>query len=333
MFQYDESFYKFIEQTKMDEQIIMPLIIQWIAPKSIVDFGCAEGAWLREALRQNSRIDILGLDGDYIDKKRLKISEKNFKEVDLRKPISLEHRFELAISTEVAEHLEEESVDVFIDNITKASDRILFSAAIPGQGGVHHVNEQWQSYWVKKFEKRGYYCDFSIRNYFWNMSQISGWRRQNLLFFSKEEKNIVLEKQLVDVIHPEEELRRKERDEKRVIDRMKYYILHPEIYIKLDEVLVKLLRKNKKIAIYPYGRNGKLCEKILLWKYAVEDYIVVDNNVDVEGKEIYKAENLENFSNKISVIDTCSNSSIHKEVLEHIQKYVDIENIYSVFKL
>lgn len=333
MFRYDEDFYKMVEQTKMDEQIIVPMIIQWLCPKSIIDFGCAEGAWLSEVLRQNGKINVLGLDGDYVDKKRLKIPQNKFQAVDLRKPVLLKHGFDLAISTEVGEHLEQEYADVFIDSITNASDQIFFSAAVPNQGGTHHVNEQWQSYWVKKFEERGYYCDFSVRDYFWNVSQISSWRRQNLLFFSKTKKKLVSTRELMDVIHPEEEIRRLKRHERSVIERMSYYIMHPEIYVKLDKMIAKLIEKNKKIAIYPYGRNGKLCEKILLWKYEVEDYIVIDNKIEIEEKKIYKAENLRDLGKDISVIDTCSNLCIHKEVLEHIQRYVDIRNIYSVFEL
>lgn len=80
-----------------------------------------------------------------INRKRLKYL-KNFEAVDLRKPTVLGREFDLAISTEVAEHLKESFADVFVDNITNAAKQILFSAAIPNQGGVHHVNEQWQSY-------------------------------------------------------------------------------------------------------------------------------------------------------------------------------------------
>lgn len=333
MFQYDEDFYKLIEETEMDEKIIIPLIIQWLSPKSIVDFGCAEGAWLGEVLHQNSEISVLGLDGDYVNRKRLKIPEQNFQPVDLRQPISLDDKFELAISTEVAEHLEQEFVDIYIDNITKAADQILFSAAVPEQGGTHHVNEQWQSYWVEKFKNRGYYCDYSVRNYFWNEPRISSWRRQNLLFFSKVKKSIAPIKKLIDVIQPEEEIRRRKRSEKILIEGMRYYILNPEVYIKLDQMIAELINHNKKIVIYPYGKNGKLCEKILLWKYGVEDYIIADNKIDIKEKKIYKAESLKKMANRISVIDTCSNSCIHKEILEHIQEYVNTENIYSVFEV
>ena len=44
-----------------------------------------------------------------------------------------------------------------VATITKHGDAVLFSAAIPGQGGQDHLNEQWPEYWQKKFEVNGYY--------------------------------------------------------------------------------------------------------------------------------------------------------------------------------
>ena len=282
-FQYDEKFYKFIEQIKKDEEIIIPLMIRWISPKSIVDFGCGEGTWLEEALHYDCYMDVLGLDGDYVSKERLKILEDKFKAVDLREPISLNKKFDLAISTEVAEHIEEEFVDVYLDNITKASDQILFSAAIPGQGGTHHVNEQWQSYWIERFENRGFYCDYSVRNYFWNEDAISDWRKQNLLFFSKKKQNIAPSKEIRDVVHPRE----MERMRMEIESKLDFYIFNPVLYTNLDQMIAKLIKQNKKIVIYPYGVNGQLCEKILYLKYGITDYIIADNHISMRGKKIY----------------------------------------------
>lgn len=329
MFKYDEDFYKYIEQTEQDEKIIMPLIMQWILPKSIVDFGCAEGAWLREAQALNNDVDILGLDGDYVDRKRLKIHEEKFMPIDLRQNILLNRRFDLAISTEVAEHLEEEFADIFVDNIVRAADQVLFSAAIPNQGGVHHVNEKWQSYWIQKFVERGYYCDYSVRNYFWNETRISSWRRQNLLFFSKEKKQIAPERPLMDIVHPEEMIRKQKVLEKKV----DHYIFNAEIPARLDETIKLLVKQNKQIVIYPYGMNGRLCEMILREKYGVEDYILADNKVAETGKNVFTAAQLKEKADAVFVIDTCKNPLIHEEVLNEIQKYVNVENIYSAFEI
>lgn len=328
MFEYDEEFYKNIELMEKDEKEIIPLIIQWLSPTSIVDFGCGEGKWLREVLEQNGAIDILGIDGSYVNKERLKIPKGKFIAADLRRSIFLKRKFDLAISTEVAEHLEEIYSDVFIDNIVRSSDNILFSAAVPGQGGTNHINEQWQSYWIQKFEKRGYYCDYSVRNYFWNKVEIKSWRKQNLLFFSKNRRRIAPDNELLNVVHPEEFIRCKKTQ-----DRLRARVTELETYIRLDSAIVKCIKPDKKIVIYPYGVNGKLCEKILLSKYCINNYIISDNKAVVYNKKIFKAEQLQDLKDEILVIETCNNPLLHNEVLKEIQKYVKKESIYSAFEI
>ena len=86
----------------------------------------------------------------------LPIPKKNFFAVDLKRPLQLERRFDLVLSLEVAEHLPEECAATFVESLIGLGSVILFSAAIPFQGGTHHVNEQWSNYWVKNFQEREY---------------------------------------------------------------------------------------------------------------------------------------------------------------------------------
>ena len=80
-------------------------------------------------------IQILGVDGDYVDRGKLLIKEEEFLPYDLSKKLDMEKTFDLAISFEVAEHLDEATADIFVDNLVKLSDKIVFSAAVPMQGG------------------------------------------------------------------------------------------------------------------------------------------------------------------------------------------------------
>lgn len=97
-----------------------------------------------------------------------------------------------------------------MDNLTSFSDVILFSAAIPNQGGTHHVNEQWPSYWAEKFLARGFVPADCIRFKLWNDKNISFWYRQNLIIFVRKNalhKYPMLEREvskpLPDAVHPE----------------------------------------------------------------------------------------------------------------------------------
>ncbi len=65
-------------------------------------------------------------------------------------------KFDMALCLEVAEHIPEGFSDVFLKNIMAFSDRLVMSAAPPGQGGHHHVNERPRRYWVQKLARLGF---------------------------------------------------------------------------------------------------------------------------------------------------------------------------------
>ena len=102
--------------------------------------------------------------------------------------IDLDKKYHLAISLEVAEHISAKNAAKFVDSLTSAAGFILFSAAIPFQGGTGHVNEQWPDYWVSLFANRGFVTLDLIRDKIWNDGQIPSWYRQNILLFVKEEE-------------------------------------------------------------------------------------------------------------------------------------------------
>ena len=202
---YGEIFYRYVDRTAREsaKEMMIP-IIRKLAPCSIVDFGCGEGMWLHVASSFDNHIEILGLDGDYVDRSKLKINENAFVPTNISKEVHLDRKYDLAISLEVGEHIDKDFADVYLDNLTNASDHILFSAAIPGQGGKGHVNEQWQSWWIKKFKERGFEPDFSVRNYFWNNNKIMFWYRQNVVFYSKTKDGpLFADADLYDVVHPD----------------------------------------------------------------------------------------------------------------------------------
>ena len=154
---YNTSFYKNRhQQTVYSANKVISLVEQSI-PKiySAVDVGCGVGTWL-SVLKAKGVDTIQGIDGSWVDQNYLQIPEECFIEHDLTQKIELSVKFDLAISLEVAEHLPSSKADDFIDSLTKLSDFVLFSAAIPFQGGIGHINEQWPTYWIALFEKRGY---------------------------------------------------------------------------------------------------------------------------------------------------------------------------------
>lgn len=166
--------------------IIVPILSGILEFKSVLDVGCGIGTWLR-VFRESGEIEILGLDGDYVDRTLLQknISLGDFKSVDLTSIFSLGRKYDLSICLEVAEHLPSSSADHLVDSLCSHSDQIVFSAAVPGQGGQNHLNEQWPSYWIEKFRKQGFKVYDLIRPEIWNNPAVDIWYRQNILLFSK----------------------------------------------------------------------------------------------------------------------------------------------------
>src|ERR1051326_1233660 len=127
-------------------RVVVPILLRSMAVGSVVDFGCGAGNWL-SAFHENGLRDILGYDGDYVDTGNLRIDPACFVARNLEREDQVTRRFDLAISLEVAEHLPTARAAGFVDLLVRSAPAVLFGAAIPGQGGVHHVNEQWPDYW------------------------------------------------------------------------------------------------------------------------------------------------------------------------------------------
>lgn len=192
---YDKNFYEGQRNhSRISASKIIPYVLEMIAPiniKSVVDFGCGVGGWLAECKICNPSTEVLGLDFGNANPEQFYIDvDREFRKTDLTAKVDLNKKFDLALSVECAEHLNEKYANVLIDNMCRHSDIIIFGAAIPGQGGVEHVNEQLQSYWVEKFKHRKYDCYDIIRPYFWEDNDIESWYRQDTFVFIKNTVDI-----------------------------------------------------------------------------------------------------------------------------------------------
>lgn len=105
-------------------------------------------------------------------KKKLEIPEERFLSFELNNPFRIDRQFDLVISLEVAEHLPKECAATFVDSLTRLGPVILFSAAIPFQGGTDHINEQWLDYWAKYFQEKGYVAIDCIRKRIWQNDKV-----------------------------------------------------------------------------------------------------------------------------------------------------------------
>jgi len=210
---YQPGFYSDRHQkTIYSAERILEIVLETLPPVySVVDVGCGVGTWL-SVLRNMGVQKVKGLDGIWVDRDLLQIEESEFLQVDFETGIQINGKFDLAISLEVAEHLSPDAAEAFIKSLTDAADQVLFSAAIPQQGGTHHLNEQWPEYWAELFSRQGFAVLDVIRWQVWDDKEILPWYRQNTLLFVKRDRiermNIPDDgfrsfSSAINVVHPE----------------------------------------------------------------------------------------------------------------------------------
>jgi SAM-dependent methyltransferase len=185
--QYDAEFYDtWTPGSLRSARVIVPKILECVAVRSAVDVGCGGGAWLR-ALEESGVHDIVGYDGAYVERSNLLINMEKFTPADLTTELPVNRTFDIAISLEVAEHLPSEHAEAFIGRLVALAPVVLFSAAIPGQGGTAHINEQWQDYWRSLFRSFCFHPVDLIRPMIWGNSDVEYWYQQNIVLYCNEQ--------------------------------------------------------------------------------------------------------------------------------------------------
>ena len=174
IFDHDEEIYN-----TRSAEIVIPILLQYVKPISVLDVGCGLGTWLK-IFNDLGITDYYGLESHHIDTSKIKIPKENLFLCDLNLPVNLNKQYDLVVSLEVAEHLSENAADSFIETLTNHGKIILFSAAIPNQGGQNHINEQWPKYWQDKFKKFSFDYYDVIRPHIWSNSDVDVWYRQNI---------------------------------------------------------------------------------------------------------------------------------------------------------
>lgn len=147
----------------------------------VADIGCGTGTWLAAALADGAE-SAFGIEGDWVTPAMLDDPRIDFAPQDLEQRFT-GPRVDLALSLEVAEHLTPQRAESFVADLVALAPAVLFSAAIPGQGGVGHLNEQWQSWWAALFARHGYVAFDVVRPAIWTDEAIPAWYRQNAVLY------------------------------------------------------------------------------------------------------------------------------------------------------
>ena len=164
---------------------IVPYIFDLFKPRSVVDVGCGLGTFLH-VFKQQGVDRIIGIDGSWVNPADLYIDKSEFIQIDLESKFNLGQQFDLVLCLEVVEHLSPESARTAINNLVSLGKVIIFSAAIPHQGGQNHLNEQEFKFWQNLFLDHGYHFYDAFRSKYWDNKLIDWWYRQNMFLVVHE---------------------------------------------------------------------------------------------------------------------------------------------------
>ncbi len=183
---YTNDFFDYIQEGALaSARVIVPIVCDLLAVKSILDVGCGVGGWLCIWQEQPGIHKTVGMDGQYVSLDTLMISHDAFRSHDLSEPFDLEEHFDLACCLEVAEHIPRQAAASLVQSLCRHADHVLFSAATPGQAGMYHVNEQPYSYWRDLFRQQGFSGYDCIRPRIRNHANVEPWYRYNTFLYSK----------------------------------------------------------------------------------------------------------------------------------------------------
>ncbi|NUO72424.1 MAG: methyltransferase domain-containing protein [Frateuria sp.] len=186
-YQYDQAFFDAQSTgSLMSARAVVPLVQSCLRPLSVLDVGCGVGPWVA-AWRDAGIGDVQGVDGEYVNDAQLLFDSSLFHRIDITKTFRLARRFDLVQCLEVAEHLPHAASATLVANLTAHAPIVLFSAAPPGQGGEHHINEQPPGFWRDLFREHGYELFDFFRKRLKDRPGIEPWYRYNMLLFARRD--------------------------------------------------------------------------------------------------------------------------------------------------
>lgn len=181
---YNTSFHKAIENDEIPQAVrIGEYIKTYYDPKCFVDFGCSTGIYLREIQNYCPKTTTYGI--EFSEDAVQNAVCSNIMQHDLTQPILLDrHPMTLGLCLEVLEHIDDKDWKPVLENIIHNCDRLIFSAAHPGQGGTGHINCRPKIDWIKRFHSLGWVVDHDATTHFLNYMKQGyhmGWLAMNAI--------------------------------------------------------------------------------------------------------------------------------------------------------
>lgn len=186
---YNRSYYKSRDiHTAHAAATILGLIRPVYEQTAVMDLGCGVGTWAATA-EADGATSVVAVDGPWVEEAMLQVSAEAFRSCDLESHLpDVSGPIGLTIWAENVEHLTPQRGQMVHDWVCSVSDAVLFSAAVPEQGGTGHWNERWQSAWAADFAHHGFEAADIIRPAIWDDDRIPYWYRQNMILYYRPER-------------------------------------------------------------------------------------------------------------------------------------------------
>lgn len=207
---YSQQFYvDQVPDSIRSAEVVLTILFERYKPNSMLDVGCGRGTWLSVAEKMGTHV-LHGIDGPWVKSDHILSKGIRFTPTNMEMELPITRKYDLAMSVEVAEHLSQARASSIVGALCKASDVVMFGAAVKGQGGENHINEQRQSYWADLFRANGYLPSDPIRPLCWNDGRVAPWYKQNTLVYVNSQRSDLLKifvpsdsNTILDIIHPE----------------------------------------------------------------------------------------------------------------------------------
>lgn len=170
-----EAYEQLREGAERSAAACLPIILGGGTPHAVLDVGAGSGCWARELERLLPRAVVLALD----ENESSDVQAWTVEQALPKTPSG--QRWPLVLCLELAEHLTPKQGDRLVSELCRVAGHIAWSAAVPGQRGLRHVNEQWPSYWAARFARHGFGLSDPWRAELWDDPYVEPWYAQNLL--------------------------------------------------------------------------------------------------------------------------------------------------------
>jgi hypothetical protein len=183
---YSAAFHKAIESDELPQAVRLANYIQtYIKPYVFYDFGCSTGLYLREVKKRLPMIESKGF--EFSEEAIATALCPDIIKTDLTVPLFFGKKSNtLGLCLEVLEHIDDSFWREVLTNLTNHCDILIFSAALPGQGGTGHINCRPRIDWIRRFHELGWVVDADATQHlvgYMKQGLHMGWFVANALVF------------------------------------------------------------------------------------------------------------------------------------------------------